>query len=225
MQLSRQIALALALTGMACGGAQAHQAGDWVVRFGAATVEPDVDSDAFAVAPLTGGTVDVDSDTQAGVTVTYMLKDWFGIELLAATPFEHDLYLEDTLLGRTRIGETKHLPPTVLAQFSLPGYGRVRPYAGIGVNYTRFFGERIDDGVVSPLIGGADADLHLSNSWGLAAELGVDVALSEGWFLNLSAWKMDLDTEARLTVNGTTVDKVDVAIDPLVWMVGMGRAF
>jgi outer membrane protein len=208
MQLSRQIALALALTGMACGGAQAHQAGDWVVRFGAATVEPDVDS-----------------DTQAGVTVTYMLKDWFGIELLAATPFEHDLYLEDTLLGRTRIGETKHLPPTVLAQFSLPGYGRVRPYAGIGVNYTRFFGERIDDGVVSPLIGGADADLHLSNSWGLAAELGVDVALSEGWFLNLSAWKMDLDTEARLTVNGTTVDKVDVAIDPLVWMVGVGRAF
>ena len=115
MQLSRQIALALALTGMACGGAQAHQAGDWVVRFGAATVEPDVDSDAFAVAPLTGGTVDVDSDTQAGVTVTYMLKDWFGIELLAATPFEHDLYLEDTALGRTRIGETKHLPPTVLA--------------------------------------------------------------------------------------------------------------
>ncbi len=104
MQLSRQIALALALTGMACGGAQAHQAGDWVVRFGAATVVPDVDSDAFAVAPLTGGTVDVDSDTQAGVTVTYMLKDWFGIELLAATPFEHDLYLEDTALGRTRIG-------------------------------------------------------------------------------------------------------------------------
>ena len=41
----------------------------------------------------------------------------------------------------------------------------------------------------------------------------------------LSAWKMDLDTEARLTVNGTTVDKVDVAIDPLVWMVGVGRAF
>ena len=93
------------------------------------------------------------------------------------------------------------------------------------MNYTRFFSERIDDGVVSPLIGGADADLHLSNSWGLAAELGVDVALSEGWFLNLSAWKMDLDTEARLTVNGTTVDKVDVAIDPLVWMVGVGRAF
>lgn len=51
------------------------------------------------------------------------------------------------------------------------------------------------------------------------------MALSDGWFLNLSAWKMDLDTEARLTVNGTTVDKVDVEIDPLVWMVGVGRAF
>ena len=70
------------------------------------------------------------------------------------------------------IGETSHLPPTLLAQFYAPQLGPVRGYLGAGVNYTLFFDDSIDDAVVSPLLGGADVDVKLSNSVGFAWEVG-----------------------------------------------------
>lgn len=226
MQLLRQGAGALLLTGLVMSGpAMAHQAGDVIVRFGAAKVAPEASSDPLAPAPLTGGTIDVGDDTQPGLTVTWMASDWLGLELLGALPFQHDLYLEDTALGRVNIGDTRHLPPTVLAQFYLPEMGPVRPYVGAGLNYTFFFDEDIDDGVVSPVLGGADADVKLSDSWGLAWEVGADIALNERWLVNVSAWQIDIDTEATLYVNDVRADKVDVEIDPWVYMVGVGYRF
>ncbi|MCG8394147.1 MAG: outer membrane beta-barrel protein [Pseudomonadales bacterium] len=226
MQLLRQGAGALLLTGLVMSGpAMAHQAGDVIVRFGAAKVAPEASSDPLAPAPLTGGTIDVGDDTQPGLTVTWMASDWLGLELLGALPFQHDLYLEDTALGRVNIGDTRHLPPTVLAQFYLPEMGPVRPYVGAGLNYTFFFDEDIDDGVVSPVLGGADADVKLSDSWGLAWEVGADIALNERWLVNVSAWQIDINTEATLYVNDVRADKVDVEIDPWVYMVGVGYRF
>ena len=38
--------------------------------------------------------VDVDDDWALGVTATYMFSNRFGIELLAATPFKHDITVD-----------------------------------------------------------------------------------------------------------------------------------
>ncbi|MCB1638885.1 MAG: hypothetical protein KDI15_08560, partial [Thiothrix sp.] len=85
--------------------AWAYEAGDIVVRFGAAHVDPAGDG-------ALDGALDVDSNTQLGVSASYMLNANFGVAVLAATPFKHDI----TLNG-TDIGSTKHLPPTVTAQY------------------------------------------------------------------------------------------------------------
>lgn len=223
----RHGALALALIG-AAGAAQAGQpirAGDVVVRFGAATVDPHTSSGHFSVAPLTGGKLDVGNDTRFGLSATYMLTNRLGVELLAATPFKHDIYLTHTPLGRTRIGSTRELPPTLLLQYRLPSYGPVHPYLGAGVNYTHFYDESIDNTTVGPLIGGAQASVSLADSVGVAGELGVDIDVARGWFVNLSAWRMDINTTARLRVNGQTVDKVSLSLNPWVWMAGVGHAF
>ena len=73
--------------------AQAHKAGDLIVRAGAATVSPNEDSSNLSIAGAkVGGTkATLDSDTQLGLTGTYMLTDHVGIELLAATPFQHEV--------------------------------------------------------------------------------------------------------------------------------------
>lgn len=208
------------------GPAMAHQSGDFIVRMGGIKVVPDASSDAFDPAlPAVGGLeVDVDDDTQLGLTFAYMVTDNIGVELVGATPFTHDIIL-DTGGSGVVIGETSHLPPTLLAQFYAPQLGPMRAYLGAGVNYTLFFDESIDDAVVSPLVGGADVDVKLSNSVGFAWEVGADFLINDNWLLNASVWNIDIDTEARLYVNDARVDKIDVEIDPWVYMVGVGYRF
>ncbi len=37
--------------------------------------------------------------------------------------------------------------------------------------------------------------------------------------------KMDIDTTGRVLVNNTTIQSVDVSIDPYVWMIGARYSF
>lgn len=199
----------------------AYEAGDVLVRFGPTTVQPDASSDKNITA--VGGEIDINDDTQLGITATYMVNEWFGVELLAATPYEHNIYAEDSS-GRDLIGETKHLPPTLMAQFHLPGTEKFRPYVGLGVNHTFFFEEKLRDRNARGIPAGFS--LELDNSTGMAGEVGVDVALQGDWFLNASVWQIDIETTATVEdASGATFDKLDIKVDPVVWMLGVGRAF
>lgn len=73
--------LALALPQLA----MAHEAGDFFMRAGSATVRPTEGSDNV----LGMGEFSASNDTQLGLTFTYMATDNIGVELLAATPFRH----------------------------------------------------------------------------------------------------------------------------------------
>lgn len=199
---------------------QAYEAGDILLRFGPTTVQPDASSDPL---PLVGGEVDVSDDTQLGITGTYMVNEWFGVELLASTPYEHNIYAQDSS-GRDLIGETKHLPPTLMAQLHLPNAGKFRPYIGFGVNHTIFFEESLRDTNGRGIPAGFSLDLD--NSTGAAGEIGVDVALQGDWFLNASVWQVNIETTGTIEdQNGAKVGDVDITIDPVVWMLGVGRVF
>ena len=207
--------------------------GDWIVRVGAAMVDPDVSSDPIDVAGLTTlDGVDVDSDTQLGITGTYMLRDKWGISLLAATPFEHDISVSNTDISA---GSTKHLPPTVTLQwYPRGGNDGWQPYLGLGINYTGFFDEEVDPeleaalGVITePVTGVTDpvpASLSLDNSWGVALQAGVDIPLNEHWAVNAGVWWIDIDTKA--TIGTALADvKFDVELDPWVYMIGVAYTF
>ncbi len=210
--------------------ANAFEKGDWFVRLGSATVQPDESSDLIDVAGLaTLDGVDVDSDTQLGVTVSYMLTDQLGVELLAATPFTHDINVKNAGI---RAGKTSHLPPTLSLQyyFNSPG-SAFQPYAGVGVNYTLFFKESVNtelnsalDGIVGLPAGTVDAGLELDDSVGLALQLGFDYQLNENWFLNAAVRYIDIDT--RATIKTAVADvSFDVDIDPYVYAVGLAYRF
>ena len=102
--------LTLAVAAALAGGSaltHAYEAGDWILRAGAVTVAPDADSD---VVPGLGVTVDVDDDTQLSIIPAYMVTEHWGLELLAATPFEHNIDVNEAPI---QAGSTKHLPPTL----------------------------------------------------------------------------------------------------------------
>jgi len=181
--------------------AQAQDAGDWIWRVGVHNVRPKSDNH---------DTVNVDTGASLTFNGTYVFAPHWGVELLAAMPFAHDINLN----GGGKVAETKHLPPTLSLQYHFNPNGSWRPYAGAGVNYTLFFHEK----TVGALSG---ANLELDPSWGLAAQLGLDVNLGSDWFVNADARWFDIDSDASL--NGASLGSVE--IDPYAFGISVGRRF
>ncbi len=201
--------------------ANAYQQGDVIVRAGAANVEPNSSSDDLEVnGTKISGTKDdvhVGTDTQLGLTFAFMLQDHLGLELLAATPFKHDIQLK----GAGKLATTKQLPPTLSLQwYPMETNSKFQPYAGVGVNYTTFF----DENLTSDAEAAGFSDLSLDSSWGVAGQLGMDYLVTDHVLLNAAVWYIDIDTQASMNLGDARV-KDNVTIDPWVYMVGVGYKF
>lgn len=218
--------LALAL---AAPLAQAHQAGDVILRAGAITVDPREDSSDIYVGALNtsvpGTKATLDSNTQLGLNFAYMVTDKVGIELLAATPFSHDVGvagMPGPFAGLNgKLGELKHLPPTLsVVYYPLDTRSEFQPYVGAGINYTWFF----DDKLTSEAEGKGFSGLDMKDSWGFAAQVGMDYMLTDNIMVNAQVRYIDIDTTGTTNYGGAKV-KVDVDVDPMVYMVGLGYKF
>ena len=209
-------ALILAAATLAPSISFAHQAGDFLFRAGTATVRPNAGSDNV----LNVGHFDVNNNTQLGLTFGYMVTDNIGVELLAATPFEHKV----SLTGVGEIAKVKHLPPTLMAQYYFGGSeDKLRPYLGAGLNFTTFFDEKFNN---NPAVGKLGLnDLDLKNSWGFAAQAGLDYNLDKNWMLNASVWWMNIETDVKFKDGDGKHYKVDTRLDPFVFMFGVGYRF
>ena len=206
-----RLALAVAL-GLSATPALAQTAGSWTVGVGAHNVEPKSGNGTLVATPLGDLTMDVGTNVRPTITAEYFVKDNLGIEVLAALPFQHDI----AVTGVGKVGSTKHLPPTVSLQYHF-GQGKVKPFVGLGVNYTRFFSTKTE----GPIAG---ADLELSDSWGLAGHVGLDVQISEKSAICIDYRKIDIDTKAKL--NGANLGtRNQVNIDPSVYGVAYVFAF
>ena len=190
----------------------AYEAGDIIVKAGVINVIPkDGNADTSALVP--DSELDIDSNIQLGLTGVYMVNQYLGVELLAATPFEHTAEVDGGAIDGADVLTTKHLPPTLSAQYYPMGAdSAIQPYVGLGVNYTFFFDEEDDAGLGSN---------GLKPSFGLAYSAGVDYMVNDKWLVNASVWKVDIDTE----VKGGAADGLDVEIDPVAFMVACGYKF
>lgn len=205
-----------------------HEAGDIIVRVGAVSVVPDESTSLISTATtgaLAGTEVGIGDSTQLGLNLVYMFSDNIGLEVLAATPFEHDLKakgLDQYGFSTTDLGSSDQLPPTVTLNYFLGNANSsIRPYVGVGVNYTTFFSKSLSNQAKSEL--GASR-LDLDDSFGIAYRAGVDFNLGDRWILNASLWNIDIETDASFN---SALGKVQVNadVDPWVYMVSLGYRF
>jgi len=206
----------------------AHEAGDFLLRVGAANVQPKENStviNTLSTGDLLGTRIGVGNNIQLGVNLVYMLTDSWALEALVSTPFEHDLTVSGLAqygFNTTNLGSTEHLPPTLSAlyYFGSP-HASFRPFVGAGINYTTFFEDSLSSHASAVL--GAN-DLELDDSFGLSFRAGVDWELNDRWLLTASAWNIDIDTDASFN---STLGRVraGVDIDPWVYMISLGYKF
>ncbi len=113
-----------------------------------------------------------------------------NVELLGAWPFKHDINGSGTIAGAGKVAETKQLPPTLVLNYMFNPQSNIRPYIGAGINYTTFFSTKTTGAL-------AGTDMKLDDSWGAAADAGVDVDINKDWFFNASVWYMNITTTAH----------------------------
>ncbi|GAF54705.1 LOW QUALITY PROTEIN: outer membrane protein W precursor [Psychrobacter sp. JCM 18901] len=184
-------------------------AGTWSVAAGAHYVDPKSNNGTLD----NGLSVDVDGGVRPTISGEYFIANNVGVELLAAL---HSI-MTSLKTGDTTIdAETQHLPPTLSVQYHFDGYDlpmNVKPFVGVGVNYTTFFKERI-------YLGNGN-DLELDDSVGVAGHVGIDIPFAPTEAFRIDARYMDIKTDASL--NGTDIGEVDIS--PWVYGVAFVKQF
>ena len=219
--------ITLALLSTLSTAAFANQAGDILIRGGATMASPD-----SAKSPiLLGGSADngmslsVDDNTQLGLNFVYFFDTNWAVELLAATPFTHDVTIHDpkgTLgVDGAKLAEVTHLPPTLSALYYFDTGTAFKPYVGAGLNYTIFFNEEFES---------APQDLGLSNleldgSFGYSVQVGADFEIDKNWSVNVSARYIDISTDVSFDVGGDSIGSATVDVDPMVYSIMLGYKF
>lgn len=201
--------------------ATAFEQGDLILRIGFATVSPDDSSSNIKVRSDLGVNVAADSNTQIGLNIAYFLTDNINVEVLAATPFKHDVNfgVSDPLGTGNQLGEVTHLPPTVTVNYYFnDASSKFQPYVGAGLNYTLFFDEEFTS---KNAAAGLD-NLSLDDSFGLTAQVGADYMIDDKWFVNASIRWIDIDTEASFNLNGAKGSVDSIEIDPWVYSMTVG---
>ncbi|CAB3699324.1 OmpW/AlkL family protein [Paraburkholderia rhynchosiae] len=216
LSLRNRIRTAAIASGLLCAVAlapQAHaasddamtgiHAGDVLVRLRAISIVPNVDTSGT----MSALNVSVNNAIVPELDLTYMIRDYLGVELILGTS-RHQLTSSIGALGGVNV-----LPPTLLLQYHFNHAGRVRPYVGAGLNYTLFY----DNGLHA---GGQPVSIT-NHSFGPALQAGVDVQVTKSLFVNADIKKIWMHTDASL--RGEALGRV--SIDPVVVGLGVGMRF
>jgi outer membrane protein len=193
---------------LALAATAAHAAPDnaWTFRFGVHDVSPTSGNGSLAGGALKA---DLDDSVRPTASIEYLVTPSFGIDLLAAWPFEHTLKLNGA-----KAATLKQLPPTLGVNWHFMPDATFSPFVGAGVNFTKVYDEK----PTGPLAG---TDLSIGDSWGVAAHAGFDMALSPQWLITADVRWIDIDSTVR--VNGAGVGTVHV--DPWAFGISAGYRF
>jgi len=208
--------------------ALAIEQGDWLMHLRAINVNPNDDSSVLNVDGnnLAGTGVAVDSNNSLDISLGYMLTDNIAIEILADISSRHDVSVFGlpSSLGvadGTKVVEANVLPPTLFVQYHFSPKSKIRPYAGLGLNYTLFYNVDLTNAAVTAL--GA-SHLDIDSSWGFAGQFGIDFEMKNNWSFNIDAKYIQIDTDASFD-SALGPIKVGIDVNPWVLGIGFGKSF
>jgi len=169
---------------------------------------------------ITGIGVPPGADAQVGHATTVLLTyerevaPNLGVELVLGWPPTIKARGAGTVSFLGEVLTAKNIAPTLLVNYHFgDASARLRPYVGLGVNYTYFADAKTPYGW----------DVNLSSSWGLAAQAGIDVAIDRQWGLFASMAKVQVKTD--LVAIGAAVLRTTIDFRPVTYAAGVSYKF
>jgi outer membrane protein len=197
---------------LASGAAQAQS---HTLKFGAVRYDTHAKTNGVTGIGIPPGADATIGDASTVVlTYEYALSPHIGVELVLGVPPKIKATAAGSVAFLGEVLTARNVAPTLLFtyHFGAPG-NAVRPYAGIGVNYTKF------TNVTTPY----GWDVSLSDSTGLAAHVGVDWALNKQWGLWASLGAVEV--RSKLVATGATVLQSTIDFRPLTYSAGVSFKF
>ena len=183
--------------------------------------------------PADALSVKVGSQNTVFFSIAKPLNEHWNVQLALGTPPTHDVNLrianptgltaglraEDGL----KIATVTQIAPTLFFNYSLTdNSSEWRPFIGIGLNYTVFTDFKSTP--VNDRINGGTTTGKLSDSSGLAAQLGLTYKVNGPWSITGSWSTADVHTTA--TTNTLGVErKTDIRFTPNAFLLSVGYTF
>ncbi|NCD12436.1 MAG: OmpW family protein [Epsilonproteobacteria bacterium] len=209
----------------------AHDAGDIIVRLGAARMFTSEDSSSILIdkgglaGTDIGGSASFSNDTQFGITTTYMITEQIGFEAMMTTPFRTKVAFHNTILSAANepLGKIKQTSPTLnLVYYPFNPRQSFQPYVGAGIGYTWFS----KDNMSAVGTSNGFANLRAENAWGKNVQIGFDYKLTDRLILNAQARYYTTDTTVYMdNVLLNIRMKSDMEIKSKIVMIGLGYRF
>jgi outer membrane protein len=250
----RKIACVALISGAMCSGAMAQSAGSLVssvggawLDFGRSSATPLQSSSALGTfnSPGTGG--QIHNTFTLELSTTYFITDNIAFDLAAGIPPKLKLYAQGNAtpfgaggpslnLGNLQpLASTRSWSPILfLKYYFFDAQTKLRPFVGVGANYTWFSHTNLNstfNGALQQIAGpGGQATASLSPSWNPAFDVGASYNISKNWYATASVTYLFLKTNATVNAvaaNGQTVlsSKTRITADPLIVFLGIGYRF
>ncbi|MGA9601206.1 MAG: OmpW family outer membrane protein [Methylocystis sp.] len=186
------------------------------------------------------------------LAVDYYINKNFSIEAICCVSPHH---IQGTGSIQSTFAHTWVFPPSLLLDYHFTNFGAWQPYVGVGVNFTAYWGTRVNNenfpvlfqpsGPLTPALAGAGVtgvsaqfySATVTPSWGVVGQAGLDYMFNEHWGLNLDVKyimmeptvhaKVAANLPPPLTAAGPLFLPVRVflPIDPLVISAGLTYRF
>jgi outer membrane protein len=203
------------------------------IKIGVASVQPHSSSSDFS-GPFTpsGFGVEVRNKTTSFFSYTREINDQWDLELALGDSPTHDIALKINNPGlpasaqalNNQIGSrVRQVAPSLFANYKfLEKTSPLRPFVGVGINYTQF--DKTSSTAAGNAINGGPTSLSLEDSIGLALQGGMTYRFNDQW--SLSASLITARVKSKITTNKLGIERTaDIKFKPRVFSVAVGYSF
>jgi outer membrane protein len=233
--MNRSYLSALVAVASIAGMSTAALAQGMTVKIGVTRVNPNSSASAFTGPFLPADTISAKVQSQSTLLLSIsrdITPNW-EVEFALGLPPAHDItlvVLKPSALPPSVAAQDgqvaariKQVAPTVFANYKFGDVAStIRPYVGLGVNYTNFASP--ESTLLNNSINGGPTSMKFEDSMGLAFQVGVNVKISGPWSATLSWATAQVRTRATTNTLGV-VRTADVSFSPSVASLLLGYSF